>query len=519
MDKTELHQAVVRTMHDSPAGTIESGSGRKRSRLHQLHTIVSVALLFVAFFLAQYDRFILSYFQLPLTTELNISSGGYAILSGYATGISFAVLSIPLASIADGSQSRLWILCLSVAWWSLSVVFQGLAHNYWQITTARVAMGIGQSAVEALSVSLISDLIGPRRFVSTGEGILYVGIYVGEAVSGQISTVFRRTGTSWRWALKGIGVFGIGLAIVIRLVMWTEPPRREAIARSLAGETEGEGVEVGDQGEIGHPMSTASFRNTLDYVVSMKSFWLYTLSAGVRTLSGVVFGYYMPGYLQQQYPDVENLTSNYGIIVGVVGSATALSGGLITSALWNKTRLTPLYLVSIGGVLSSIFVILMVFSQRLAGGNEWAGVRVLYGTLAAAYVTAELWLGPVNGLLVMLLPPQYKTFAFAIYSAIVVLIYSSGPEIVGLALNGVDPDSENYVQSIRIILAVIIPVGYVLSSIGFALCVPLVQADIDRSTPTTAGNITSRRRKHGVGLGALLVIVIILFTLSLVYRV
>ncbi|KAF1816494.1 MFS general substrate transporter [Eremomyces bilateralis CBS 781.70] len=469
MGKSELYQSGMALPY-SPNSSVQRDA-RNPSYLSQVYTIISVALLFTAFFLAQYDRFILSYFQLPLTTELNISSSEYAILSGYATGISFAILSIPLASIADRSKARLWILTLSIAWWSLSVVFQGLAHNYWQIATARVSMGIGQSAVEALTVSLISDLMGPRRYVSTGEGVLYMGIYVGEAISGQISTVFRRTGTSWRWALKGVGIFGIGLAIVIRVVMWKEPRRRDAIARSLTDEGEGEGNGQG-----------TSFRNTLNYVISMRSFWLYTLAAGVRTLSGVVFGYYMPGYLQQLYPETKNLTSVYGIIVGVVGSATSLSGGLVTSALWPKTKLTPLYLVSAGGVLSSVFVILMVFSRELVGDKE-SGVKVLYGTLAAAYVTAELWLGPVNGLLVILFPPKYKTFAFSIYSAIVVLIYSSGPEIVGLALDGVNPDSENYAQSLKIILAVIIPLGYILSSIGFALCIPLVKADIKRQRP------------------------------------
>jgi MFS family permease len=512
MSKSILdHNAVV--VPNCP-NTAPQRDARQPSALAQLHTLISVALLFAAFFLAQYDRFIVSYFQLPLTSELNISSTEYALLSGYATGISFAILSIPLASLADRSQARLWILTLSIAWWSLSVVFQGLAHNYWQIATARIAMGLGQSAVEALSVSLISDLMGPRRYVSTGEGVLYVGIYVGEAISGQISTVFRRTGTSWRWALKGVGIFGIGLAILMRVVMQREPRRREAIARSLVGEGEGEAEGNGEE--------VSSFRNALDYVVSMRSFWLYTLSAGIRTLSGVVFGYYMPGYLQQLYPQTENLTSVYGIIVGVVGSATALSGGLFTSALWPRTKLTPLYLVSIGGVLSSIFVILMVLSRDIVGNSESGGVKVLYGALVAAYVTAELWLGPVNGLLVILFPPKYKTFAFSIYSTIIVLIYSSGPEIVGLALNGVNPDSKDYVQSIKVILAVIIPLGYILSSIGFALCIPLVRADIDRATVVGAVSEerkSSRKTKYKIGVGVLLVIVIVLFTLSLVYKV
>lgn len=62
------------------------------------------------------------------------------------------------------------------------VVFQGLSQVFWQLILARLAMGIGQSAVEALSASLISDIL-PISFVPIGESFLYVGVYVGEAVS------------------------------------------------------------------------------------------------------------------------------------------------------------------------------------------------------------------------------------------------------------------------------------------------------------------------------------------------
>ena len=121
---------------------------------------IAVALLFCNYFLAQYDKFILSYFQKEVTTSLSISLSEYGILSGYATGIVYALLAIPVAYLADYTEKRVWILSVAAVWWSLCVVFQGLSHNFWQILLARIGMGIGQAPVEALSVSLISDLIG-----------------------------------------------------------------------------------------------------------------------------------------------------------------------------------------------------------------------------------------------------------------------------------------------------------------------------------------------------------------------
>ena len=130
-----------------------------RSEIKLLHIIISVFLLFLNFFLAQYDKFVLSYFQKDITQSLHLTSSNYGILSGYATGIVYALLAIPIAFIADYTEARVWVLCIATLWWSLCVIFQGLSHNFWQILLARIAMGVGQAPVEALSISLISDLV------------------------------------------------------------------------------------------------------------------------------------------------------------------------------------------------------------------------------------------------------------------------------------------------------------------------------------------------------------------------
>lgn len=249
----------------------------------------------------------------------------------------------------------------------------------------------------------------------------------------------------------------------------------------------------------------------------MRSFWLLVLSASFRQLGGNVFGYYMPTYLSTLFPAKVNLLSRYGIIVGVVGSVTVLLGGFLTSAFWHKTKVLPLYLVGIGGMVSSIFVILMVFSRQIPSGDQNSGVRVLYGVMSAAYLTAELWLGAINSLIVLLLPPRYKTFGLAIWAAVQVLIYSSGPEIIGLALRDVDSSSQAYLDGTKIALAVIIPVGYWVAGIGFLLAIPLVKKDL--AGGFVQGRLSKRRRVgFGVFAGVIGVMVVILFIVSIYYK-
>ncbi|KAG9237300.1 major facilitator superfamily domain-containing protein [Amylocarpus encephaloides] len=469
---------------------------------------IAVALLLTNYFLAQYDKFILSYFQSEVTSSLSMSLSEYGILSGYATGIVYALLAIPVAYLADYTGYRVWILSVSALWWSLCVIFQGLSHNFWQILLARIGMGIGQAPVEALSVSLISDLVG-KEWVFFAESVLYVGVYIGEAISAQIATAFKKTDTPWNTAMKAIGIVGLAVAVLVRVVI-REPARQTSLKQG------GESLEI-DSPRHAHTVKS-DFVATLKHVLRMRSFWLLTISAGFRQLSGNVFGYYMPGYLSSIYPSQTNLLSNYGIIVGVVGSFSVVAGGLISSFLSRRTVMTPLYMTAIGGMISSIFVVLMIFSKAAAGGSESRGTTILYGVMSAAYLTAETWLGAFNSLLVLLLPPQYKTFGLAIYMSTLVLMYSTGPQIMAFALRNIDVNSEGYIKRVRIVLAVLIPLGYWLAGVGFLFCVRKVRQDI-QGDYVQQGEMSPTRKWSFTAFAVLLgCLVIALFVNSLIFR-
>ena len=343
-----------------------------------------------------------------------------------------------------------------------------------------------------------------------------MGVYVGEAVSAQIAVAFARTNTRWSTALIAIGIVGIVVALFVRLCV--REPRRQT---SLVNAT-----YINRLGKHSTSQSTkqrllqgrGDIAATFHYIMRMQSFWLLTLSAAFRQLAGNVFGYYMPTYLSTLYPAHPNLLSRYGIIVGVVGSVAVLLGGLLTSIFWSRTKMLPLYLTGVGGMVSSVFVLLMVFSRSAAGENQDQGVKILYGTMSAAYLTAELWLGALNSLIALLLPPRYKTFGLSIWAATQVLIYSAGPEIIGLALKDEDSSSQTYLDKTKVALAVIIPVGYWIAGIGFLLAPTFVRRDINDDH--AGRGMLGIRRKTGFGAFASVIgaLVVGLFVASLVYQ-
>ena len=326
---------------------------------------------------------------------------------------------------------------------------------------------------------------------------------MGEAVSGQIATAFDKTGTPWNEALKAIGIVGMVVAVLTRIVM-REPPRRAPIV-ALAQATDPAIAPTASPAErknwkVAH--AKGQFVASLSHVVRLKSFWLLTLSSGARQFSGNVFGWYMPAYLTSVYPSEPNLLSNYGIIVGAVGSVTVVLGGVVCSAAGRNRAPVALYLTGIGGMISSVFVILMVFSRSVAGGSQANGVKILYGVMSAAYLTAELWLGAFASVLVLIMPARTKTFGLAIYTSTIILIYSSAPQIIGLALRNYDPEGDAYVQQERNILAALIPIGYWVGGIGFLLSVRNVRADMAGEL-VEAGHISRRRQ---VGFSAFVMI-------------
>lgn len=485
---------------------------KKPSRSSRIYISACVLLAFINYLLVQFDKYVLSYFEPSIFHDLSLTPTRYAILTGYSSGVTNSLLALPLAFLCDLASTRVWILSIASGWAGVCVVFQGLARTYGEMYCARLGMGIGQTAVEAISISLISDLVGWRNsFIASS--VFYMGVFLGEAISGQIATAFAHNGTSWRVALRAMGIVAVVVAVLLRLVM-REPQRQRNLYQHDAADS-GTDVYSNDAVLINARSSKSwhLFKSTVTYLVRMRSFGLLVLSSSFRFLGAVVYGYYMPGYVSSMYPDEPNILSHYGIIVGVTGCVTVVSGGLLTSRLWHKTKWTPVWLTIVGGILSSVFIILMLFSSSLSNEDTTRGLSILYGNMVASYITGEAWLGCMAVFVAMLLPPETKTFGLAIWSSIQILIYSSGPEVVGLALRGFEPGTNGYNKAMRTALAVVIPSAYCLGSLGLVFARPFIHKDLNGDI--LQGPLDRERVLTVVGFMVTLVgVVITLLTLS-----
>ena len=91
-------------------------------------------------------------------------------MGGIAFALFYSGLAIPIAWLAD-RKSRVNIIAVSVALWSLFTAACGLAQNFWHLFLARMGVGIGEAGGVAPSYALISDFY-PEGEAGAGARLL-----------------------------------------------------------------------------------------------------------------------------------------------------------------------------------------------------------------------------------------------------------------------------------------------------------------------------------------------------------
>ena len=100
------------------------------------------------------DRGALAILVEPIKTDLGLSDTQLGLLTGFAFSLTYALFGIPLARLAD-TRSRVKLLSLCLAVWSIATAIAGLAQNFIQLALTRVVVGIGEAGGSPASVSLM----------------------------------------------------------------------------------------------------------------------------------------------------------------------------------------------------------------------------------------------------------------------------------------------------------------------------------------------------------------------------
>ena len=122
-------------------------------------------VLVVVYILNFIDRQILSILAVDIKADLGLTDADMGFLGGAAFAVFYALFGIPLGRLAD-NWSRVKLLSIGLALWSIMTALSGFARNQVELTMARMGVGVGEAGCTPAAHSLIADRVPAERRAS-----------------------------------------------------------------------------------------------------------------------------------------------------------------------------------------------------------------------------------------------------------------------------------------------------------------------------------------------------------------
>jgi MFS family permease len=224
-----------------------------------------LCVLVVVYILNFIDRQILSILAVDIKADLGLTDSDMGFLGGAAFAVFYALFGIPLGRLAD-NWSRVKLLSIGLAIWSVMTALSGFARNQVELTMARMGVGVGEATASPTAYSLISDYF-PKRQRATALAIYSSGLYIGGGVSLFIgalivkgwNTAYPAGGpmglVGWQAAFLAVGIPGVLVALWVASL---KEPKRGAM----------DGLDTPS-----HPAPFRNFATDLSMIVPPFTIW------------------------------------------------------------------------------------------------------------------------------------------------------------------------------------------------------------------------------------------------------
>jgi MFS family permease len=205
-----------------------------------------VGALTAIYMLSYMDRVILSLLVAPMKRDFGISDTQVGLLQGFAFGVFYTLVGLPLGRIAD-TRNRRNLIAVGVVLWSFFTAVCSLASSFGSLFLARMGVGVGEATLSPSAYSLISDYF-PRERLGAAISVFYMGVFLGTSASllltGSVVDVLSHTPVitvpllgamaSWRVTFLIVGLPGVLFALLTRTI---REPLRKNLLRTQAGDS------------------------------------------------------------------------------------------------------------------------------------------------------------------------------------------------------------------------------------------------------------------------------------------
>ncbi|MBI1180185.1 MAG: MFS transporter [Alphaproteobacteria bacterium] len=374
-----------------------------------------LGLLTLVFAFGHMDRNIVAILLNSIATDLGLTDWEAGAISGLAFGLTYILLGIPLAWLADRSN-RKRIISISLGLWSVMTALCGFTQTALQLFFARMGVGIGEAGCVPASQSIIADYF-PKERRAFALGVFGLGIPIGTlagfALGGLINDAY-----GWRHALIIVGGPGLIAAVILQLTL--REPRR-----GLSDRVEPLG---------GYP--PPPFSETILFLVRRRSLLHLVLGTSLIVFGGYGSQTWIPAFFERSH----GLTSGeIGVMLGpsliIGGVGGTLLGGLLADRLSAKDVRWYVWIPAIAMIpaipVSALALLLPSTVYTIAGLpiHAYAIAIALMALPGAAY---SCYLGPANAVLQLMVPLRMRATTVAIFLMITNLVgMGLGPVAVG----------------------------------------------------------------------------------------
>ena len=347
------------------------------------------------------DRAILAVLVQPIKMDLKLTDFQIGLLQGLAFAVLYSVLGVPIGRLAE-RKSRIGIIGLATAAWSLMTALCGFTHNFLQLFLCRIGVGIGEAGFLAPVASLVGDHF-PREKRASALAIITlgtpIGFLLGAIVGGQIVQ-------HWNWRV-GFFAFGIPGIIGALLVSYTlkEPPR---------------GMVDGEPPEQAHSLWTV-----MKVLWAKPSFRQILIGGSIAGFGLNAVGQFTNPYLiRVQHLDFAKAGLIFGLISGFANGAGSLLGGFGSDWLGKRDPRWAAWFPALCMLITAPIYVL-----------AWTrdSVPALIPLVFLGNMMLITFYSPTFGMVQNLSGPRMRASAVAVFSLVFSLIGAGfGPTVLGL---------------------------------------------------------------------------------------
>jgi MFS family permease len=389
----------------------------------------SMVILAIVYMFNFVDRQILAILLPQIRDEFGTSDAYLGFLAGTAFALFYVTLGVPVAQYADRCNRRN-LIAASVALWSAMTAVSGLAANIWQLTAARIGVGIGEAGCSPPAHSMIADYFPPEKR-STAMGFYTLGISAG-IMTAYLAGGWVAQNIGWREAFFVVGIPGLLLAVVVRFTV-KEPQRGASEGREASGRT-------------------ARLAEVVRFLTTRRSFIHMATAAGLSTFVGYSVIGFLPSFMVRSFDmELAQLGVWLGLILGISGGAGFFFGGYFADRLGRGSQQKALNFIAATILLSAGLLALMFLAKSSA-------MALLLFILPAA--TMNVYLAPVLAQAQSLVALRMRATTAALVLLIINVIgLAFGPLITGMLSDYLEPQfaDESMRYSLLIVSSVILP--------------------------------------------------------------